>query len=342
MRLREIFVAILAVVFVNSCSSYYYVATDVEPDLSVERTVYMENEDYLSDFISTEVWAGSDVASPFEVDFYDQVGTMKRMYSSNADGIGGLSFQMDRYQKDNPLFTPVETLSKRFRWFYTYYDYRAEFKSLKEILPLALDEYITPEQRELFFRGENPPQGWNGLEMYYLLDDVNRKFAQWYSDAVFYTLCDIIKPYCTKVQTAVVEGCKAEFMKDIDRDLVFVMEPDTFVERLAELYPQAGFEDVYRTNEQALKESYKESSKLISYFGYSFVYSVGLPGKYFEGNAVDFIDANPSWKVDAFRLVDGDLVLEAVSRKVNVWAFVLTFALIILLLQVFAKVFSKA
>ncbi len=342
MRLREIFVAILAVVFVNSCSSYYYVTTDVEPDLSVERTVHMENEDYLSDFVSTEVWAGSDVSSPFEVDFYDQTSTMKKMYSSKADDIGGISFQPDQYQKGNPLFTPAEAVSKRFRWFYTYYDYRAEFKSLKDDLPLSLDGYITPEQRELFFKGENPPQGWNGLEMYYLLDDVNRKFAQWYSDAVFYTIRDILKPYCTKSQIALLDACKAEFMKDIDRDMVFVMEPDSFVERLVLLYPDAGFEEVYLANEQQLKDAYSESSKLISYFGYSFIYSVDLPGKYFEGNAVDFTDGNPSWKVDAFRLVDGNLVLEAVSRKINVWAFVLTFALIILLLQVFAKVFSKA
>ena len=342
MRLRGIFAAMLAVMFVNSCTSYYYVTTDVREDLSVERSVYMENEDYLSDFISTEAWVGSDVASPFEVDFYDQVGKMMKRYQAKADNIEGISFQPDQYQKGNPLFIPAETLSKRFRWFYTYYDYRAEFKSLKDMLPLSLDGYITPQQRELFFVGDNPPQGWNGLEMYYLLDDVNKKFAEWYSDAVFYTLSDILEPYCTQAQARMLEGCKPVFMNGIDRDLVFVMEPDTFVERLAELYPEAKFEDVYRINEQSLKEAYTEASKLISYFSYSFIYSINLPGRYYEGNAVDFIDGSPSWKVDAFRLVDGDLILEAVSRKINVWAFVLTFALIILLLQIFAKVFSKA
>ena len=43
----------------------------------------------------------------------------------------------------------------------------------------------------------------------------------------------------------------------------------------------------------------------------------------------------------SYRLMDEDLVLEATFRTLNVWAFVLTFALILLLLQVFAKLFSK-
>ena len=58
-------------------------------------------------------------------------------------------------------------------------------------------------------------------------------------------------------------------------------------------------------------------------------------------NAVDFIDGSPVWKVDGYRLMDEDLVLEATFRTLNIWAFVLTFALILLLLQVFAKLFSK-
>ena len=179
------------------------------------------------------------------------------------------------------------------------------------------------------------------MEMYYLLDDVNTKFAEWYSDAVFFVLCDIFKPYCSESQVAVLSECRDEFMKDIDRTVVFVMEPDDFMARLSEIYPEKGFDKVYYDNEDLIKASYEKEAVLISYFGYSFVYTTRLPGKYYDGNAVDFIDGNPSWKVDAFRLLDGDLEFQAVSRKLNVWAFVLTFAIIILLLQIFAKVFAK-
>lgn len=341
MKLRDLVISILAVTSINSCTSYYYVVTDVERDLSVVRTVHMENEDYLSDFISKDVWSGPEDNPSFEVDFYDQVSLMKKKYRSRAEDISRLSFQPDHSQVGNPLFTPMENVSIRFRWFYTYYDYQARFKSLNDMLPLDLDGYITQEQRKLFFRGGDPPQGWNGLEMYYVLDDLTKRFAQWYSDAVFYTLRDIMRPYCTRMQADMLDGCKDDFIRDMDRDMLLVMEPDSFVERLEEIYPDAGFDRVYSANQQSLKDEYEKASRLMSYFGYSFVYSIDMPGRYYDGNALNFIGENPSWKVDAFRLLDGDLVLEAVYRKMNVWAFMLTFALIILVLQIFAKVFSR-
>lgn len=319
-------VSILSIVSVSSCSSYYYVVTDVNEDMAVERTVYKEAE---------------DADSALRIDFYDQVCNMCEDCRMQADHISSLSFLPDPDQKDNPLFNPVETVSKRFRWFYTCYDYRAEFKSLKDRLPLALDGYMTPQQRALFFTGNNPPQRWNGLEMYYLLDDLNTKFARWYSDAVFIVLRDILRPYCNDGQALILDGCKDEFMKDMDRTLIFAMEPDDFVERLSEVHPDAGFDEVLGNNRDAVDSLYQKESELISYFGYSFVFNTRMPGRYYDGNAVDFIDGNPSWKVDAFRLMEDDLVLEAVTRKLNVWVFVLTFVLIILLLQLFAKVFAR-
>lgn len=343
MKLSEILVSALAVIIVNSCSSYYYVVTDVGKDLSVDRMVYVETSDGRSSagFISPEVWSESAMDDPFEVDFYDRMCLMGKVYRAESDKISGLSFQPDQDHNGNPLFSPTETLDKKFRWFYTYYGYTARFKSLKDMLPLSLDGYITPAQRTLFFNGQEPPQGWNGIEMYYLLDDVNSKFAEWYSDAVFLALQNMVRPYCSETQTELLNNCRDDFMTDLDRTEVFIMEPDDFVARLVEIYPDTGFDKVYDDNAGSLKSVYEKEAVLISYFGYSFIYTMEMPGKYYEGNAVDFIVGNPSWKVDAFRLIDEDLVLEAVSRKLNVWAFVLTFALIILLLQIFAKVFAR-
>ena len=71
------------------------------------------------------------------------------------------------------------------------------------------------------------------------------------------------------------------------------------------------------------------------------MYTVDLPGKYVSGNAVDFVDDCPTWKIDSYRLMTGNLKLFATSRQVNVWAFLVTFAAIVFLLQVFAKVFAR-
>ena len=160
MKTARIFVAILSVVLVNSCTTYYYVRTDVSKNLDVERSVYASSADGSSvdfPFDMTEDWKVSMLPESLEVDFYDAQEKMTCQASCS-----GRIMDVALASKDvpNPLLRPSESLDKRIRWFYTYYDYNAQFKGLKEMLPLPFDGYITDEQVEIFFRGANPPEGW--------------------------------------------------------------------------------------------------------------------------------------------------------------------------------------
>lgn len=341
MKTVRIFVAILSVVFVNSCTTYYYVRTDVSKNLDVERSVYASSADGSSvdfPFEMSEDWKVSMLPESLEVDFYDAQEKMTCQASCS-----GRIRDVALASKDvpNPLLRPSESLDKRFRWFYTYYDYNAQFKGLKEMLPLPFDGYITDEQVEIFFRGANPPEGWNGVEMYYLLDDINHNFAKWHSDATYFVMCDIFEPYCTKQQSVALDTLKHRFMEGIEREVMFAMKPDEFEDRLAAVLPDSGFGKIYEDNSAAIDSTYEKEIEIIECFETAFMYTVDLPGRYVAGNAVEFMDGSPTWKVDAYRLMAGDLKLSATSRQVNVWAFPVTFAVILLLLQVFAKAFSK-
>ena len=341
MKTARIFVAILSVVFVNSCTTYYYVRTDVSKNLDVERSVYASSADGSSvdfPFDMTEDWKVSMLPESLEVDFYDAQEKMTCQASCS-----GRIRDVALASKDvpNPLLRPSESLDKRFRWFYTYYDYNAQLKGLKEMLPLPFDGYITDEQVEIFFRGANPPEGWNGVEMYYLLDDINHNFAKWHSDATYFVMCDIFEPYCTKQQSVALDTLKHRFMEGIEREVMFAMKPDEFEDRLAAVLPDSGFGKIYEDNSAAIDSAYEKEIEIIECFETAFMYTVDLPGRYVAGNAVEFMDGSPTWKVDAYRLMAGDLKLSATSRQVNVWAFPVTFAVILLLLQVFAKAFSR-
>lgn len=341
MKTVRIFVAILSVVFVNSCTTYYYVRTDVSKNLDVERSVYASSADGSSvdfPFEMSEDWKVSMLPESLEVDFYDAQEKMTCQASCS-----GRIRDVALASKDvpNPLLRPSESLDKRFRWFYTYYDYNAQFKGLKEMLPLPFDGYITDEQVEIFFRGANPPEGWNGVEMYYLLDDINHNFAKWHSDATYFVMCDIFEPYCTKQQSVALDTLKHRFMEGIEREVMFAMKPDEFEDRLAAVLPDSGFGKIYEDNSAAIDSAYEKEIEIIECFETAFMYTVDLPGRYVAGNAVEFMDGSPTWKVDAYRLMAGDLKLSATSRQVNVWAFPVTFAVILLLLQVFAKAFSR-
>ena len=342
MKSFPILVSILAIVFVNSCASYYYVSTDVADDLSVDRCARVASDEGSSVSFPFPVagrWTVAEIRQPIVMDFYDATKTMTHSASVHAEKIENLP--MGGNGEFNPLLRPVEALNKRFRWFYTYYDYKAVFSGLDGLLPLSLDGYLTDEQQVLFFRGAGAPDSWNGIEMYTLLDDMNRNFARWYSDAVYEVMCGIFRPYCTPGQCEVMYLVRDDYMKKNGSEAVFAMKPDEFEDRLVAVAPESGFGKIYEANSDDVDEAYEREARIASCFETVFMYSISLPGRYVDGNALDFVEGNPVWKVDAFRLMCGDLTLEATSRKMNVWILILTFVVIAVVLQIFAKTYSR-
>lgn len=342
MRPLALVAALLLITSANSCTTYYYITTYVSGDASVERRVHLASSDGESvefPFDRLSDWTVSQLDKPFIVDFYDTAEKMTHVAVRNGWNIASVCMQ--KPGRKNPLFCPYESLDSRFRWFYTYYDYSALFAGLDEMLPLPFDGYLTDDQLRLFFRGEDPPGGWNGLEMYYLLDDITRNFVSWHSDATYHVLSGIFGPYCNDDQVAVLYSVKDRFMDGVESEALFAMKPDEFEDRLASVAPEAGFGKIYEANQEEIDSAYDREMQIMDCFDASFRFVLKMPGRYIGGNAADFVDGDPAWKVDAYRLMYGDLALEATTRKVNVWAFMLTFAAIVLLLQIFAKVYAK-
>lgn len=337
MKTAYVVVSLLAVMLVNSCTTYYYVNTCVAYDLGVERNVHAASADFPIE--EKTGWDVSVLESGIVVDFYDSTEEMTHMARRSGMTIDSVSIA--GHDDINPLLCPEESLDRRFRWFYTFYDYRAVFGSLRERLPISFDGYLTDDRLELFLKGSSSPVGWNGIEMYLLLDDIVQDFARWYSDATYFVMCDIFDPFCTKEQSEVLDSAKERLMEGTEREIWFAMKPDEFDDMLATVASGAGFGKIYEENHEAIDAAYVEKTEIMDCFETSFVFAVDMPGRYVDGNAVSFIDGSPSWKVDAYRLLYGDFVMEASSRKANLWAFILTFAAIAFVLQVFAKVFSK-
>lgn len=332
--------ALLLLMAANSCVSYYYVTTDIHEDLSADRTVYAETEDGGNPFyfITGTEWTVSKPDSVFTVDFYESVAEPDIMAHRHIDDLNGFAVLPDEDFVGNPLVNPTETLSKRNRWFYTYYEYKAVFPSLRDSLPLPFEGYMSEDRLRLFFEGSAAPQRWNGVEMYVLLDEINQDFVKWYSDAVYFVCCDVIEPYCNKNQKLTLDHVKEDFMRGIDRAGMLDMKPDEFVERLDHVSRgSGGFEALYQEHAVEIEAEYASQARLLEYFDASLIYSVSMPGRYVLSDADTYVDGNPRWKVDAYRLLYDDVVLTAVTRKTNIWAFLLTFAAITAFLVLAAR-----
>jgi hypothetical protein len=73
-----------------------------------------------------------------------------------------------------------------------------------------------------------------------------------------------------------------------------------------------------------------ENKEFISYFGKSFKYKLILPGKITEPNNAIVKGDTLIWKLTAYHMIPANYVIEAQSRKANVWAFILTGIILII------------
>jgi hypothetical protein len=79
-----------------------------------------------------------------------------------------------------------------------------------------------------------------------------------------------------------------------------------------------------------LYEEEYENQPVIRYFFKAINYKLIMPGKVFPPENVIKQGDTLNWSLTAYRLVPEDFVIEATSRKANIWAWIVS-ALIILL-----------
>ncbi len=68
----------------------------------------------------------------------------------------------------------------------------------------------------------------------------------------------------------------------------------------------------------------------MKYFEKEFAYKLILPGKIIQPNNAIVQGDTLVWKLSAYRLIPADYVIEAQSRKANIWAFLLTGVIVLL------------
>ena len=229
-----------------------------------------------------------------------------------------------------PLAVPQEILEKKFRWFYTYYSYKAIYSELPDKGPVPLDRYFSDEERQIWFRGdENAFAGWNGIELNNRLDDIENKFWEWYNRSQYEISFEVVAHF-TSLQgdTSYIRRLQ-ESKEDIYSKYVSKKEkestPEEVCDFLNDLWQTKYFSNVYKANEKDIDKMAENRGRIVELFGYTMWNELIMPGKVIASNAMfQQGDSAVIWKVDAFRLLAGDYELAAESRIPNYWAFAAT------------------
>jgi hypothetical protein len=248
------------------------------------------------------------------------------------------------------LVLPKETFKKQFRWFYTYYTYQAEYKTLSDSLPVPLSRFLSDKEQRLLFQGDGTAlAGKNGLEIYTLLDDLQTGFENWFQRCEFEIIYDAIRDELRR-NGAVPSGAESVSAKDSIFDRIKKtgkpidnIQLKTVASEMDTYYGVTLFSAFASQSKEELDKIVEQKTALIDLFETGLYFSLEMPGELIDTNtALTALTDHQSltWTVDAYRFLAHDYILQAQSRTCNVWAFIVTGLILLLAVYCFAGLYA--
>jgi hypothetical protein len=219
-------------------------------------------------------------------------------------------------------------LEKRFRFFYTYYNYKESFSKLPITLAVPLSKYLSAEEAGYWLAGKpDILKGMNGVEAKEILDNIQEKGEKWLLRNLFeMQYSELLR------HLELITNHPSQAIMDTKKDSVFAVYYTEYVKERSKLdlmpildksFKTQVFDNFAKARNDNLIEQINnpEAFKHLStYFDVSFDYKLVMPGDIIESDGILSHDTL-KWKIDTYRLLDGNYTVEASSKKANIWAF---------------------
>lgn len=223
-------------------------------------------------------------------------------------------------------------LDKKFRWFYTYYDYKEIYPKIKTFDNVPFSKYMTSDEASFWFTGKpDLLKGMNGVEIREYIGGLENKYNSWFAhnlwNVEYKTLLsnyDLLDPKPASKQR--LEQAKdSVFEKNMSFNNNGEMELEMY-QCLDKYFKTTAFSLLWNKEGNPMKkfEDNNDSLQFIEYFTKSVNYKLLLPGKITEPQNALVHGDTLVWKLTAYRMVHSDYEIAAQSRKANVWAFIVS------------------
>jgi hypothetical protein len=338
----------MAIIGMYSCSPINYrILTTIHPDGSCLREIAAKGD---SAFLTGD-WSKNPylfhLDSSWQItpisfhhnrhDFNVEIG--KTFHSINEISSG---LQLDEDLR--PLAAPMETFQKHFRWFYTYYSFKTVYPAIPLQLPVPIDRYLNKPEQKLWLQGDlSAYAGMNGIELKEEMDNIENRFWKWVTrnvyESTFDAICDFEQlsgdgKYLSQIQAVRDTLFQTLFSKSTLDD--HSINTVSICQELDKYCNTQYFSGLYQHNQYQIDSLVTIKSEYIDnvidklYIVDDMKYELVIPGKLIFSNAPVNRQDTLVWKVNAFRFTSDDYELIATSRTVHVWAFALTFLLVVL------------
>ena len=227
-------------------------------------------------------------------------------------------------------------LKKRFRWFYTEYNYTETFYCVGDTFKLADTLYADKDIISYWFTGEpNLVKGLSGAEASQKLSEIEPLITRWLNDNLFKVGFDYIvanydsipNPPVDKERFVALHDTLAHFLLADAEDFLDI-NPD---EKFREFFHSDAY-SMFFEGKTALGEGLnKELEKQLNIFWFNVPYTLTMPGKVIStGNGTLQPDGSIFYPFTGERLIPQDYTITAISRVTHIWAYILTLLVILL------------
>lgn len=354
MKNKIIVFAAVSMLLFASCDTYYQVNSVINKDGSMYRETFanadsskIAQKQWNKIFVfDTEEWniGKTDSVIKYRSDIEEDY-LFNVVASRTFDNIDGVLFKVgDSVQGIRNIFAPEEKVKRWFCWFYTCYYYSAIFNKMDIELPVDINKYLTPEEQHLWFdETRDICNGTNGIETYMMLSEIQNKFDKWINHCQFSISLNIIK----HLDSIKYGGSFQQSLAGKD-DLLFNetcnlsedkndYSVNAVCESLDKYFDTTYFSILYSENMDYANVAENEKSRIFDVATYHQKYILTMPGKIYKCNMEQYGNDNVEWDVDAYRLMNNDIVITVKSKTINYWAFAVTIIILILPVVLFKR-----
>ncbi len=324
-----------------SCLDIFF-TTEVHPNGSITKTIVCEGDsseiiDLKLPAIGNESW---EHEWSYTHDDKDRLTLSKTFQSARKAA-------QDLNPADTvPVIRIQPELKKRFRWFFTYMNYQDILLSTNPFQKVDWRDYLSEEAVRLIPMDEEEreadpnyvEENYEGFEEDFERYVVTSGFEDIYQ--LFILALD--QSESSALKKNLVANKKQLILKQLQIDDADISDTDDVLEAFRAVLGRENVDLIYRQN----RELFAHFDAKLAYFDQSmddnYRFAITMPGLLINTNS-NIIEGNRlSWEVDFFDAYFEDFSMQAESRIVNIWAFIVTgIALGFLLFALFYKLFKK-
>lgn len=315
MKQISLIAALLLTLFAAGCNDFT-VKTTIHRDGSFERTIICDGDSLglyelhlpyvFSDGWNIEIRRKEQTEKSF-------VTTAKKTYANNDE----LMAEFER-GKDTAKLQISSRIEKRFRWFFTYYDYKETLPPYATFRHLSLDSFFTPTETGLIRDGKD------SLIKKRVDEFVIRNVAE---EFLLRTMAEVDRLKDPELTSSLLLENKEALTQEIIRN------EDNKPNQLAK-----SFETILRTKSarklrgtiDSVLKDLTEAIQLEEKRSVAYKNEVTMPGILLSSNSEKIEGTTVSWHCTSNRYFD--VTMTAESRAVNLWAIILTSIACVLLL----------